>query len=213
MISLEETHNSIDLLKHELTHLKYRIIGILKGKKTNNEVLGKPGREKVVRVHPYDEKKVIAELHPENAVDHRRALGQYELSALIHLLFPDNIPAIYYVRKKGQFCLERIEADSNQPEITIKDETTFSLLMQKIGISIDIARSNLVVRNGKLIYLDNSFIPWSEDGYPKYNKNLLTMAILDHLDSSQQAKALRHLSRLEELRHQTENSYREKFKN
>ena len=213
MTSIDELRIGVDVLKHEVASLTTIVKGILAGQKTNNDVLGNPGREKTVRIHPYDEKKVIAELHPENHSDHIKALGRYELSSLIHLLFPDNIPAIYYVSNKRQFCLERIFADHDQPEITVKEETTFRMLMQEVGLNIDIARSNLVLRNGNLVYLDNSFVPWFEDGYPKYNKDLLAKAILEHIEESQQSQAMHHLNRLEELRHQAETTYKKRFKN
>lgn len=157
------------------------------------------GREKVVRRHPGDKTKVIAEIRPELVSSHESALGQFELAKLLHILFPNNFPKVFYVKKPAKFCVEYVEQQPMAEPISLKDANDFYLTMRSLGINIDSAGSNFIPRGDAYVYVD-LINPWSVDGHPVYSFTDLLNKILELEDESKRIVALKSLERMEKLR-------------
>jgi len=83
---------------------EFKKFGISKGE----EPVG-VGAERLVFQHPYDTKKVVA-LEKLNKRDSIEARGEYYLTKIMHILFPENIPNIYsYYSKPSASIRQKVE--------------------------------------------------------------------------------------------------------
>lgn len=194
----------LSTISQEFQHLLVSLRGICTGKRSQKDFVGS-GRQKIVHLHPADRTKVIAEFRPESAPSHERALGHLEMGKLLHVLFPEHFPRIFYAKKGGKFCIEYIEADQAK-KASLAEINQLSLKFRKLGITLDSAESNFKYRDGNLVYVD-SVSPWSEFGHAEYSLSALVEFIQTLTDEKQKVLALKHVRRMELLRRKTEERF------
>lgn len=81
-----------------------------------------------------------------------------------------------------------------------KQYKDFREKISRLGISVDVVAINFGYdKDGNLLYLDNSFLPWNNASDPSYDEKRLREAI-DELNGADRESALKYLERLEKLR-------------
>lgn len=207
-------------------------------KNKNNIKEYRKGVEKIIYQSESNPNELIAVLKFNQSESPERIKARYYLSKILHLLFPQNIPDIHFAsyNKKPILILEKIFLDElhnylnenyNDFPARIKNSIIYNKFKNKIfsdknyiklskelsliGIFLDPNPLNYGYnKEGNLVYIDNSFIPWFTDSKGKiislgYNPQGLKQKIEENLSGFTKDQALKYLARLETLRQNYEN--------